>query len=174
MEQVTVGFTSEQGAPASTSVLGPIVQHVAALAEGGEVGLAVVGRVVIAMGGCQYHLGRADHAEVLDRGKPGHGSALAIAPTADVRIPPAAIAEMIDHLPMGSATSLTPARRASATASSGMQLRAMPAVRAVRVVERGNVPIYNRTVQSKKISILNLLSMQYHPRLIQITCILQK
>ena len=75
-------------------MLRPVVQHVAALAPGREVGRAVVGRVVISVAGCQdnprrphlaEHVGCAD----LDAGK----HAGTIAPGRRLIVPPPPIAE---------------------------------------------------------------------------------
>jgi len=53
-EQVTQRLASEQGRPATSAMLGPVVDHVAALAEGRE-----VGGVVVAVGRGQDHAGPA-------------------------------------------------------------------------------------------------------------------
>jgi len=48
-------------------MLGPVVDHMAALAEGSEVGVRVVAGVMIAMGGGQHDPGRTDAGEYVVR-----------------------------------------------------------------------------------------------------------
>jgi hypothetical protein len=73
------------------------VIHVAALAEGREVGVGVVGGVVIAVSGGQHDLRRANDAEILDRRKDLERSSLSIAPSAHTGIPPAPVSEVVDR-----------------------------------------------------------------------------
>ena len=79
----------------------PVVQHVTPLAEGSEVCVLVVRRVVIAMGGCQNHLGQAQ--ALSDPRWSGNGTenlSSSAAPRACGRIPPATITQMVDTLPV--------------------------------------------------------------------------
>ena len=92
-------------------MLRPVVDHVAALAEGCEVGVCVVGRVVIAMGGCQDDMGLASAAEDIDARPDPDPAPPSIAPTAGLSVPPTPIAEVVDHLPVRSPTALAAALR---------------------------------------------------------------
>ena len=92
-------------------MLRPIVDHVAALAESREVGVRVVGRVVVAMGGCKDDVGPTSTAEDIDARPDPDPAPPSIAPTAGLSIPPAAVAEVVDHLPVRSPAALTPALR---------------------------------------------------------------
>jgi hypothetical protein len=76
-------------------MLWPVVQHVAALAQGGEVGARIAGRIMIEMGAGQHDAGGAretrDVAVRLAYPPPP-----TIAPVQPRAIPPAPIAEMHD------------------------------------------------------------------------------
>jgi len=56
LEEVAICLASEQGSPAPPPVLRPIMVHVAALTEGGEIAIGIVGRVVIAVRCGQHDL----------------------------------------------------------------------------------------------------------------------
>src|SRR3954451_10562420 len=97
------------------------MQHVAPLAEGGEVRVRVVAGVMIAVGRCQHHLGRAESAELLDRRESADGPALTVTPRSNGRIPPASVAEMVDHPPVRPTADLTDTAR-PAEADRGRKL----------------------------------------------------
>lgn len=93
-------------------MLEPIVKHVAALAERLEVARPIVGWVMIEVRCRQHHMGGADQR--LTRGigniKGGwspQGASLAAAPAALLLVPPAAIAKMVDDLPVWTAAAFT-------------------------------------------------------------------
>lgn len=81
--------------------------HVAALAEGREVRVGVVGGVVIAVSRSQHDLRRANDAKIVYRRKGLERSPLSIAPCARAGIPPAPISEVIDRLPVRPPAALT-------------------------------------------------------------------
>ena len=101
-EQITEGFAPKQGEPAAPAMLGPVVDHVAALTEGGEVGVRVIAGVVVAMGGSQHDPGRTNAGEhIIDpQGWTGDPSS-PVTPRPGVSVPPAAIAEVVDDPSMG-------------------------------------------------------------------------
>ena len=114
--------TTEQGAPASAFVLRAIVIDMAALAEGHEIAVEVVGGVVIAVSRSQYDPRRTDEAEILDGREAAQRTALPIAPGADAGIPPAPITEMVYRLPMRPTAALAGAT-CSPKADRGRELR---------------------------------------------------
>ena len=90
-------------------MFGPIVDHVAALAEGREVGVGVVGGVVIPMGSSQHNSCSVNQAEDVGPCRDPYPPAPAIAPSASLRVPPAPVAEVVDHPPMRSSAALAAA-----------------------------------------------------------------
>ena len=58
-EQVGQGVAASIGDPALRQMMRPIVQHVAALTEGPQVGEPVVGRIAVEMGGGEHDAGSA-------------------------------------------------------------------------------------------------------------------
>jgi hypothetical protein len=88
-EQVTKCVSPEQRAPALPLMLRPVMDHVVALAEDREVGVRVVGRVVIPRRGCEDDMGPTGATkDVGPRLGPDPG-APSIAPTANLSVPPA-------------------------------------------------------------------------------------
>ena len=81
--------------------------HVTTLAEGCEVGVGVVGGVVIAVSGGQHDPCRANDAEIVHCRKGLERSTLSVAPCAHAGIPPAPISEMVDRLPVRAPAALT-------------------------------------------------------------------
>ena len=81
-------------------MLRPVVDHVAALAEGREVGVGIVRRVVVPVGCGQHHPGSAGTAEDVSLRSDPDPPAPPVAPPAGVSVPPAAVAEVVDYLPM--------------------------------------------------------------------------
>jgi len=119
VEQVTEGAEAEHLAPPSPSVFLRVVEHVAALAECREVAGPVVAWVVVQMRAGQDHArdrktwGRGDAGEVgldflesLRWRQLADPSALAIAPSAPLCIPPGTVAQVRDVLPVRSAAAL--------------------------------------------------------------------
>ena len=109
-KQITQRLASEQGDPTPATVLGPVVDHVAALTERGEIGVRVVGGVVVAVSRGQHHPGPTQVPENV--GGPGHDahpSATPVTPRGGRRVPPAAIAEVDHGLPVWSPTTLASA-----------------------------------------------------------------
>ena len=90
-------------------MLGAVMVHVAALAEGREVRVGVVSRVVIAVRCRQHDLRRTNNIKILDRRQGLERSALPIAPSTDAGVPPVPVAEMVDGLPMRPTTTFTSA-----------------------------------------------------------------
>lgn len=99
----------------------------AALAEGYEIALEVVGGVVIAVSRSQYDPRRTDEAEILDGRKAAQRTALLIAPGADAGIPPAPITEMVYRLPMRPTAALAGATCSPKT-DRGRELRLVDGV----------------------------------------------
>ncbi|NGM37384.1 hypothetical protein G4G93_26305 [Methylobacterium sp. DB0501] len=99
LEQVAHSLSLEQGAPAPALMLVAVVQHMAALAERRQVGVLVVGGVVVAVGRRQHHLGDPDPSEQVFVAQPmPEPTTPTVAPTRDLVISPASIAEMKDPL----------------------------------------------------------------------------
>lgn len=92
---------ADQRAAPSTLMLRPVVNHVAALAEGREVGVRVGGRVMVPMGGCEDDVGPASAVEDLSAGPDSDPTPLSIAPTAGLGVPPTPVPKVVDHLPCG-------------------------------------------------------------------------
>ena len=92
-------------------MLGAIVVDVAALAEGCEVPVEIIGGVVIAVRGSQHDAGRTDATEIFDRRQATQRTALSIAPSSDAGIPPAPITEMVHGQPMRPTAALAGATR---------------------------------------------------------------
>ena len=91
-------------------MLGPVMVHVAALAEGCEIGVRVVGRVVVTMsGGKDYPRRPYSLQHIVSPSRETDDPPSAIAPGTGLSVPPTAIAEMPDGLPMRSPAALTAA-----------------------------------------------------------------
>ena len=114
-EQVAERLPSEQCPPASPLMLWPVVDHVAPLAEGREVGVRVVRGVVIPVGSGQNDPGLPDAAEDVGLCRNPDPPAPPVAPSAGIRVPPAAIAKVVDHPPVRSPAALTAAFRPAET-----------------------------------------------------------
>ena len=111
-EQVAYRLTTKESSPTTALMLGPIVVHVAALAEGGEVLGPVVRRVVIAVpGGQDYPCGPHPSEDIIGSDRQTDEVPGSVTPGAFLPIPPATIAEMKDALPMGTGANLAPPLR---------------------------------------------------------------
>ena len=100
----------------------PVVVHVAPLAERREVGVRVVGRIVVAVGGSQDHPRRPyrlQHVVGIDR--QADDLPHSVTPGTRLSVPPAAIAEVPNGLPMWTPAALTAALGAT-EADHGRQL----------------------------------------------------
>ena len=92
-------------------MLRPVVDHVAALAEGREVGVRVVRGVVIPMGSSEDDPGSTGASEdVSPRSDPDPASP-PIAPPTSLSVPPAAISKVVDHPPVWPPAPLAAASR---------------------------------------------------------------
>ena len=82
-------------------MLWPVVDHVAALAEGREVGVRVVSGVVVSMSRGRHDV-RHPHPghEIVEARRAGDRLPLLIALGAQLTVPPAAIRETVDFLPV--------------------------------------------------------------------------
>ena len=128
LEQVTYGFAPEHGAPAAALMLVAVVQHVAALAEGHQIGVLVVGRVVVTVGRRQHHLRDPDPGEQILVAQPlPKSAALAVTPSRNFGIPPPAIPEVEDPLQVRTCAFFAPALRPS-EADHGGELRPVDGV----------------------------------------------
>ena len=92
-------------------MLRSVADHVAAMAEGCAVGVRVVGRVVIPVGGCRDDTGSPVAAEDTSARPDPDSTAPVIAPAAGSSIPPTPSAEVVDYLPVRSPAALTAALR---------------------------------------------------------------
>jgi hypothetical protein len=92
-------------------MLQPVVDHMAALAEGSEVGVSVVRGVVIAMGSGKNDPRSSSLTEDVDPCCDPDPSPPAVTPASDICVPPAAIAEVVDHPPVRPSAALTAASR---------------------------------------------------------------
>lgn len=109
-------------------MLWPVVDHVAALAEGQEVGVRLIGGVVVAMSSGQDHPGRSRSSEHVIRSEREAGHpARTIAPRAGPRVLPAAVAGIRDGLPVRTPAALTAATSAT-EADHRRQLRPIDGV----------------------------------------------
>ena len=121
-EQVTERLPPEHRPPPSALILRPIVDHVATLAEGREVAVSVVRGVVIPVSSGQQDLCLAGLPEDVRPYADPDPTASAIAPPAGLRVPPAAIAEVVDHSPVRPSAALAAASR-PAEPDHGRELR---------------------------------------------------
>jgi hypothetical protein len=96
-EQVTQRLPPEQRAPSTPLMLRPVVDHVAPLAEGREVGIRVVRGVVITVRGGQNDPGPAGAAEDVSFSSDPDPPAPAIAPPAGICVPPAPVTKVVDQ-----------------------------------------------------------------------------
>lgn len=124
-------------------MLGPVVDQVATLAKGYEVGAGVVERVVVAVRGSQHHTRPAGAAEhVIAAELQSDQTPTAVAPALDLHVPPATIAEMDDHLLVRSSAALA-SSSGPAKADRGRKLRPVD-----RVEEAMLAPDRHAKVQS--------------------------
>ena len=93
-------------------MLGSIVDHVASLAKGREVGVRVVRGVVVLMSSGQHHLSPAGPSEDVSFYSDPDPPAPAVTPPASICVPPATVAEVVDCPPMRSPAALAAASRA--------------------------------------------------------------
>ena len=112
-EQIAERLPLKQRAPSSPLMLRTVVDQMASLAEGREVGVGVVGRVVISVSGGKDDFGSAGAAQDVGTRPDPDPPPPTIAPATRLSVPPAAIAEVIDHLTVRSPTALAPALRAA-------------------------------------------------------------
>lgn len=75
-------------------MLRPVVQHVAALAKGCEIAGAVVGRVMVPMGGGEHYPRRPDGPEDVVAGGETNGPPRTVAPGGRPLVPPPPVAEV--------------------------------------------------------------------------------
>ena len=108
-EQIADRLSPEQRAPAPPPMLRSIVDHVAPLAEGREVGIRVVRGVVIAVRSSQHHPGPTGQVEGVSSCRDPDPPAPAVTPAIGLRVPPAPVAEVVDHLPVRSSAALAAA-----------------------------------------------------------------
>ena len=107
-EQVAQGPSHSIREPPPSPVLFAVMQDVTSLAERGEVPWAVVRRIVIEMGGCQNHAGRAGSGRVALGLQTPYRPSLAIAPCVPFFVPPTAVSEVLDRLAVRPAAMLAP------------------------------------------------------------------
>jgi hypothetical protein len=110
-EEIARRSAPEQRPPSATLMLRPVMVHVAALTERGEVLVRVVAGVVVAMRGRKHHPGRAQTSKVLEARQALESVSPPIAPAAGRGIPPASVAQMVDRLPVRPSASLAGASR---------------------------------------------------------------
>ena len=109
-EQVPSGATPRESQTPPAAVLVAVMDHMTSLAERREIARMIVGGVVVEMGAGQHHAGAEQPVvPTLRRWQLSEQSALAVAPSADRRVPPSAIAKMQDLFAMGAAAPLAPA-----------------------------------------------------------------
>jgi hypothetical protein len=93
-EQIAESAAHEDGGFDAPTVLGAVVEQMAALAERAQVAGPRVARVVVEMGGGEHHAGLLEVA-ILAVGRPSDCPAPAIAPGLVLVIEPAAVAEVV-------------------------------------------------------------------------------
>ena len=108
-KQVTQGLPPEHGEPASSKVLRPIVEHVAALAPGREVGRRVVRGVVVPVCGGKHHPRRSNGREQLvgTNGETDDPPS-PVPPGRSLLVPPPSVTEAEHRPAMGAPTALAP------------------------------------------------------------------
>ena len=130
-KQVSQRLPAPKCEPSPALVLGAIVKHVAALAEGSEVARAVVGRIVVEMRGGQDH-SRRPYAGLKESGwlrrRAPQSSAEAVTPGLLGLVPPATISQVADELPVRPPAALTPPLR-TLEADDGGELRPIERVK---------------------------------------------
>jgi hypothetical protein len=90
-EQVAHRLPPERYSSTAPLMLRPVVDHVAALAEGREVGVRALGRVVVPAICCQDDMGPVSTAEDISPRPSPDPAAPSIAPAADLSVPPTPI-----------------------------------------------------------------------------------
>ena len=103
-------------------MLRPVVDHVASLAEGHEVGVCIVRGVVVPVRRGQHHPGPTGEAEDVGPRRDPDPPASPIKPEASIGVPPATISEVINHPPVRPSAALTAAPR-PAGPDHGRELR---------------------------------------------------
>ena len=103
--QVTQCAQAKDIPPALPAVFGRIVEHMAALAQCGEIARQIMARVMIEMRAGEHDIGRTDaeHVEPFTNRDP---STTVRTPIAGIGIPPSPVAEMRDEAEMRPRTSL--------------------------------------------------------------------
>jgi hypothetical protein len=106
-EEIAEGLAPAVGDPALRQMLWPVMQHVAALTEGAQVGQPVVGRIAVEMR-CRQHDACGSQACCLHQiGPPGQFAA-AIPPRRRRRVEPAPVRQAADESKVGPVTPLAP------------------------------------------------------------------
>lgn len=107
-EQVAERVTAAIGNPSLRQMVGPVVQHVASLAEAAQVCQPVVGRVAVQVGGSEHDAGGAQPC-CLQKVWPTGGTAAAVAPGRGFLVEPATVRQAAKLRQMRPATSLASA-----------------------------------------------------------------
>lgn len=120
-EEVAECFPAEQRRPPTTAVLWPVMDHVTALAEGGEVTVGVVGGVVVPMRSRQDYPRSAHGGQQIDGAGEAREPPSPVTPAASLYVPPASVAEVAHHTPVRSSADVA-ASTSSAEADGDRQL----------------------------------------------------
>ena len=105
MEKIAQRSPTMRVQPATTAMLGRIVDHVAALAQGGQLVEGAVAWIVMEVGAGQHHFGPLAPCEDI-LGRASHAPPLRTPPVKPLCIPPPSISEMENTLAMRSPTML--------------------------------------------------------------------
>jgi hypothetical protein len=133
-EKIAVCQTPPVGDPALRQVMRPIVQHVAALAEGAEVLQPVVGRIAVQVRGCEHDAGHPKPSCLHKVGPPGHAP-LAVPPGRRLLVKPPPIRKAADKCEVWSSTALAPT-------SSALEANVAAQRTPVRRIERPQLRAY--------------------------------
>ena len=107
-EEIAEGLAPAVGDPALRQMLWPVMQHVAALTEGAQVGQPVVGRIAVEMRRRQHDACSSQACCLHEIGPPGQFAA-AIPPGRRRRVEPAPVRQAADESKVGPVTPLAPA-----------------------------------------------------------------
>jgi len=127
-EKVTDGHTPPVSNPTLRQVVRPVMQHMAALAEGAQVLHPIVGRVAVNMRRSEHYTGRPELGGFHKIGPPGR-TPLSVPPGRRLLVEPPPVRQATDEGEVWSPTALTPT-------SGTLEANAAAQLTPVRRIER--------------------------------------